>query len=304
MFENDSLPIVPKPHQVSPESLILDETITDVNQSTNKIIFAKYKKWLWLYFILSVAWLLGMGWYLFSTGKMNGDAAGTMILPFMIGFIIAVIIQNKVQHQFYQQFAQANSFSYQKSGWHDGAVGALFDVGNGKKMSDIIVGKFKNLEICLFNYTYGKGSGKSRTTFNKTVLELELNSPVPHMMLLVDFSFFGENLSGFLKHPNRIELPVELENQYNLYVEKEFEIEALQIFTPDVLAQFLDHYKQFSLDFESNKLYIYASKIITTKQELYTMYELAQYIIEKLAPVIGRLKTEVQTLEDLQQKNN
>ena len=44
-------------------------------------------------------------------------------------------------------------------------------------------------------------------------------------------------------------------------------------------------------------LFVYANRIIGTKADLYAVYELARYFVEELGPVLTRMKSSVEAME-------
>jgi len=57
------------------------------------------------------------------------------------------------------------------------------------------------------------------------------------------------------------------------------EQEAYQIFTPDVMSDLIDKASEFSFEFIDNKLYIYATKIITKRDDMKNIFNLSEYLI-------------------------
>lgn len=103
------------------------------------------------------------------------------------------------------------------------------------------------------------------------------------MLLLVDNHTFGDNLSdNNLTNVSKVDLGGEWEKHFNLFAEKKFEIEALQIFSQDFLQLIYEKYRRFSLDFSGNTLYLYSNKIITTKEELLILKEFVLVLLQKL----------------------
>ncbi len=87
---------------------------------------------------------------------------------------------------------------------------------------------------------------------------------------------------------------ISLEGDFNKYftlkITKNYQIEALEIFTPDVMAELIDKAKNFSLEIINNNVFIYANHLIGTKEELLEIYELAGYFTKKLGPLFARMK--------------
>ena len=75
---------------------------------------------------------------------------------------------------------------------------------------------------------------------------------------------------------------IQLEGDFNKYftlkVPKGYETEAYQIFPPNVMADLIDRAKDLNFEFNGNKLYIYATKLILVREQLQAMFDLAEYL--------------------------
>jgi hypothetical protein len=75
---------------------------------------------------------------------------------------------------------------------------------------------------------------------------------------------------------------VQLEGDFNKYftlkVPKGYETEAYQIFPPNVMADLIDRASGLNFEFNGNRLYIYATNLITVRQKLQAMFDLAEYL--------------------------
>jgi hypothetical protein len=120
--------------------------------------------------------------------------------------------------------------------------------------------------------------------------------PLPHILLDAHHHFFGDSAAVALNERFNVEGEeiIKLEGDFNkyfdLYAPKGQEIVTLQIFSPDIMAQLIDHSKKFSLEFFGNYIYIYSRKAIKNGYEIYAMYSLTRLLIDKLAPELERLK--------------
>jgi hypothetical protein len=263
------------------------EQITDINSTTHNYLLENYKSKA-LIFILAV---VVYEYIVYRFVQNFAPGSGWQILHFLPIVVIAYIYkstQEKIRHEFYRQIAGKLNFSYSQAALPTTETGAIFQVGHGKRMEDILTGKLLNLPVKMFNYFYTVGSGKTAQHFEKTIWQINFPTTLPPVLLLNDFQSFGDFLSNNnLKNVSKIELPVSVENKFSLYSEKKFETEALQIFTPDVLEKINNDFTNFSLDFAENNLYIYAKTLISNSESMDKFIEFATYIsgkLEKLAP--------------------
>ena len=56
------------------------------------------------------------------------------------------------------------------------------------------------------------------------------------------------------------------------------------------MAELIDKAKMFSIEIVNGHLFVYDNAVVSTKQGLYHLYDVAQYFIETLGPVLARMK--------------
>ena len=261
---------------------VVDEQIESVNASTSH--YLRHHPW-YVTIPLIVAVALDI---LFAAMKVT--SINTYVLPFFLPFIGYSFAHGRVQHQFMQQFAIANGFSYNPVGTLNGLDGSLFRIGHSQSVADVVGGQFQGHPISLFTYTYVTGYGKSQQIHAYTVYELQFDITLSDILLESASHAFGESLSSKLSDKEFIKLEGDFNKYFSLSIPKGYEVEALEIFTPDVMAELIDKAKGFSSEIINGHLFIYDNGIVGTKQGLYDLYSLAQYFIEKLGPVLARMK--------------
>jgi len=283
---------------------VVNEDIENVGAST--IQFLKRHPW---YFTipLVVAVVLEI---IFIVIVKPTDASWYYI-PLVLPFIGYSIANGKIQQEFMQQFAAANGFTFAARGSLAGLDGTLFQIGDDRSVVNIVSGQFQNYPLSLFTYIYHTGFGRSRQTHSYTIYELQFDIAMPDILLESAGHAFGESLFDKLSGVGGIgggsgKEMVKLEGDFNKYfslsIPRGYEVEALEIFTPDVMAELIDKAKGFSLEIVNGHLFIYDRAVVGTKQGLYDLYGLAQYFIEKLGPVLARMKAGVAAMEEVGQQ--
>ncbi len=282
------------------QGLVLDESIDDVNKSV-KEIFLKRKKILWAGIVATIAWeTLIYFWLVLVPPVDNNDPrAFGFIAPVFIFLGLYVYVHSKVHHEFMQQFAAANGYGYQKISSLDGLSGAVFNIGHSRSVQDFITGEYQGNKFALFNYSYVTGGGKTSETHNNTIFQVPCPNPLPPILLVAGIRFFS-NLRPNFPDSEILKLEGDYNKYFTLYTRKEFEIEALEIFTPDFMGKTKDDYKEFSIEFSGQQMYIYYSAFIETKDELQKMFNLIKYLIVKIEPLAQRMASSVKDLEALQ----
>ena len=213
----------------------------------------------------------------------------------LIWYITA--IREEILAKFYQQFAAANGYAYKAYDYNFRAEGALFAEGKDRQYSNIICGRFKEHPMLIFTYRYSTGSGKNKRTYHYTVFEIDYDRVLPKMFLRSDKSSWHMVKPDF-NAGRRLKLDQNFDDKFDLFCEEKFEIEALQVFTPDIMHKLMTDWHKLSLEFVNDKIYIYAKHRMTKKQDLMSMYELGQYLIEKLAPVLARMEPSVIAMKE------
>jgi hypothetical protein len=207
-------------------------------------------------------------------------------------------IRQRVMDAFRKQFAAINGFTFQGKGWPINADGGIFSIGHSRTGTDLIIGSFQNMPIAFFDYSYTVGEGKSSHSYFYTVFQLDYPSPLPPIFLQPKtgkLRFAGiSNVSALATE--HLHMEGDFDTSFNLYSQKGFEIETLQVFSPDFMATMQDHWKGFCLEFINSHLYIY-SPVVTTSTDLDKMYQLAQYLIQKIGPLAERMKSSITALE-------
>jgi hypothetical protein len=215
---------------------------------------------------------------------------GLYVLPVVFPFVGYNIAHGKVEREFMQQFAAANGFSYALRGTLDGLDGSLFQIGHSKSVENVVSGQFQSDPVSLFTYVYVTGYGRNQQRHCYTVFELQFDIVLPDMLLENANHAFGEALFVHFQGKELIKLEGDFNKYFSLSVPKGYEVEALEIFTPDIMQELMEKAKAFSVEIVNGHLFIYDNGIVGTKQGLYDLYGLAQYFIEKLGPVLGRMK--------------
>jgi hypothetical protein len=262
------------------------ELITDVRVSTNEYI----KKYYWkqtkylLYFCC--IWIM-----IFITI----DLTTAIVFPVIAISALYTIVITKVKHEFMRQFAETNMFTYEFTGSLVGRVGVIFNKGRSIKLEDLITGNFKQYRFELFNYKYTEGSGKNSHTHYFTVFQIHFDHHVPHLMLTKKVFGFPQMFASNFSNGKTLNLEGNFNGKFAVTVEKEFEIEALQILTPEIMEGLLS-FQGYSFEFFNQDLYIYHNGYITKKDELVRMHELTVFLIEKLGLRLSRMSGGVKAM--------
>ncbi len=241
------------------------EPIENINSATFKYIRTSYLPYVIVYIGVFLALMI-----IFH----NPVIIYVMII---LGFFGYSFIFKKIKTEFTEEFGKSIGFSYTKSTGIETVSGKLFKTGHSQSLYDVLTGVYQNIPMRIFTLCFTEGYGKNSHTYSYTVFESTLNKVVPDILL-----YSKKHSSAVLDFFNGDET-VELEGDFNKYfklrVPKGYEQEAYQIFAPDVMADLIDKAQEASFEFTGNKLYIYATTIITTKEQMQSMFSLSEYLI-------------------------
>ena len=229
-------------------------------------------------------------------------ASAVLIFLFPLSlFIIAVyygFLYEKASKTFMQHFAKTNGFHYEEMALRETASGRLFGVGTNRHISHVLLGKYQNYPIRIFNYEYVIGSGKHRQTYYFTVLEISFEkTKFPHILLQSD-KMWRHSYRDYLGEVKDTQIHVQgqFEDHFKLYATKGYEVEVLEIFTPDLLMYLVEKAKYFNIEFSDNKITIFDDTTLSTKKELDLLFEIAKKILGSHGEIIDRLHDDFSAL--------
>lgn len=269
---------------------LLEQEINDVSQTTWKYIAVKYHKSLLIGYSIAAIWFFVSLYFLLF--RQNSILMSALVFSLMAPVFLFAYISNKVRAAFMNQFAQANGYNYSPIGPIDTQTGYIFSRGHSRSVDDYITGKYLNCPLELFIFTYKEGFGKHEHTYWNTIFSLDFQDPVPHITLLRVDSPAGSSLGI------KLQLEGNFNQKFNLYVQKGFEIEALQIFTPDFMAKVESW--NLELEFIGTKLYVYAASALSKKSDLLNMYQIVKDLAARLDPLVEKMKSDVEFMSEIQ----
>lgn len=250
------------------------QNIENVSTSTLNFFRSKYKKHRGFYICL-IIFMVILGF------AFLGFASLFFIVIISSGYY--ALIYQKMQAVFMQQVAKILNYKYIPLLDTSAMTGNLFKIGYNKQVRNVIIGLYNNLPIRIFNYIFSTGSGKHRKDYRYTIFEIETKSEIPDMVLLKNDFFAFTDLNTLTSGKEKLSLEGDFNEYFKLYIPKDFQIEALQIFTPDVMQELIDKFKTVDMNIEvnANKIYLFYEKVIGKKDEILLAYNLIQKFSEK-----------------------
>jgi len=187
------------------------------------------------------------------------------------------------------RFAQGNNLMYEPEsfGANLNYPGMIFNVGHSRRyMSRLRSSSGSFFEISNFAYTIG--SGKDSRTVENGYIMIKLDRNLPNIVLdsnKNNFKLLGMNISNLpvnYKDNQKLSLEGDFDKYFTLYVPAGYERDALYVFTPDLMALFIDNSSVYDAEVVDDKLFIYSNGFdITNPDVLERLFKIIDTVGQK-----------------------
>ncbi len=213
---------------------------------------------------------LAIGGAVFSALLSNSLGVGSaFVVPLLFLIVAAAIVfaivfwtrSRRIRQFRLWGFASANGMSYLPELANPQLPGMIFSLGSGRKSADLLRGTTPRF-VEFANYQYTTGSGKDSETHPWGYIAIKLDVPLPNIVLdsLANNGFLGSNLPARYAKHQRLSLEGDFDNSFALYCPSGYERDALYLFTPDIMARFMDHAASFDVEIVDDWLFLYAQR--------------------------------------------
>lgn len=213
----------------------------------------------------------------FSAGASIGGGFGEVfiIVPIVFGAIIVfgavAVVRNvlgagdAVRAYRLDRFARANGMGYDVGVKNPQLPGMIFQQGHDRRSSNLVRGQQPRF-VEFGNYLYKTGSGKEESTHRWGYVAIKLDAPLPNIVLDAKSNngLFGSNLPESLARGQRLSLEGDFDDHFALYCPEGYEQDALYLFTPDIMARFIDHAAALDVEIVDDWLFLYAQRDLST----------------------------------------
>ena len=158
-------------------------------------------------------------------------------------------------------FGEANGLAYTPQSPAGGYPGAIFDVGSSRTTLDTLR-RLSPRALDYGNLRYTTGSGKQRRTHHWGYLALQLDRRLPHMVLdaRANNGLFGAtSLPTAFSRDQVLSLEGDFDRHFTLYCPREYERDALYVFTPDLMALLIDESSAYDVEIVENWMFVYST---------------------------------------------
>lgn len=209
-------------------------------------------------------------------GISGGAGAGILFALFplvVIAVVVAITIVLFVRgtrtsaERMYRldRFARANTMQYVPRIDDPGLPGMIFSLGSSRHATDLVRGERPRF-VEFGNHRYTTGSGKNRRTHEWGYVAIKLDTPLPHIVLDAtgNNGLFGSNLPATFHKDQRLSLEGDFDRYFSLYCPADYERDALYLFTPDIMARFIDNAAALDVEIVDDWLFLYAKRDFAT----------------------------------------
>jgi hypothetical protein len=193
-------------------------------------------------------------------------------------------IEVEARRLFWFHFAQSRKWSYHFMGDPDAERAVFFRQGDRREMSNLVEGSFEGKPFRIFEFSITFDSDKSKRTYTHTVFEFKFSGQFPHLYLDRKGNLYGVSVG------ERIPLLHQFAKFFHLFGPSQYEIEALQIFTPDVLERILKMGLMHDIELVEQELLIFMEGEIKNLEHLESEYTRAITLYRLFAPKLDKFK--------------
>ncbi len=165
------------------------------------------------------------------------------------------------------RFASANGLVFSPVNADPQYPGAIFQLGRARAAVDHLRSASDRF-LDYGNYRYTTGSGKNQTTRTWGFLALQLDRALPNMVLdsKANNGIFGSNLPATFSKDQVLSLEGDFDKYFTLYCPREYERDALYVFTPDLMALLIDNAAPFDVEVVDKWMFVYSSTALDLRQ--------------------------------------
>jgi len=162
-------------------------------------------------------------------------------------------------------FARANGMTHLPRVAAPALPGLIFTQGDSRHALDVVRGARPRL-VEIANYRYVTGSGKERSQHAWGYVAVKLDVPLPHIVLdaVGNNALWGSNLPIVYTRDQRLRLEGDFDRYFTLYCPAGYERDALYLFTPDIMARFIDNAAALDVEIVDDWLFLYAKRDFST----------------------------------------
>lgn len=243
-------------------------------------VLATWKSIRWLLLFIGISYFVVI---VFSSSAITPGALILMGLSVAPLYILVGVYKSARKH-FFQTFAELNGWEYAETGDAEKEAGAIFRKNSGGRITNQISGRIDERVFRIFSFSFATVFNENKKTIFYTVFAFKFAGSFPNFYLNRKGDQYGFSVG------ERVPLPLAFEEKFSLSAPREYEIEALEIFTPDVLAALLDGEFPYDIEFANQEVLIFSEGQITDSGMLWREFKRVLKIEDLFDEKLDRFK--------------
>ncbi len=214
--------------------------------------------------------VIGLALYLIADHKSGALGKFWYFILLIVFYSLALAINKSQTEEVIKNikltnFTINNGFHYQPKNIGMKRQGLIFNLGSNRTFKDVISAQVGDKKAEMSNYSFDIKTKDNTVTYTHGYIMIQLNRKLPHMILDTkanNGNFFGINFSNLpisLNSNQKFQLEGDFDKYFTFYAPAGYERDALYIFTPDLMALFIDESYPFDAEIIDDRLFIYSS---------------------------------------------
>lgn len=223
--------------------------------------------------VAAIMLLVALPMFMFAVTAGVRSGSPVLVLPFMLFIVLGVGIgivsfiayrRGRVARYRLHRFATANGMTYEDQVNDPPLPGMIFSIGRSRQAKQLVRGHSPRF-VEFGNYQYTVKSGKNSTTYKWGYVAVKLDVPLPNIVLdALGNNGFGSNLPASFDRDQRLSLEGDFDRYFTLYCPEGYEQDALYLFTPDIMARFIDNAAELDVEIVDDWLFLYTKREAST----------------------------------------
>lgn len=188
-----------------------------------------------------------------------------LITALSVWSLVQVVLKRRASRPYRLfRFAQANGMTHQPISAALSYPGMIFRQQSPQHGTDIL--RLDGSALMIGTYRFTTGAGRSRSSHAWGFVSIPLGRSLPHIVLDAEGNngIRRSNLPDTFDVRQKLELEGDFGNYFTLFCPRGYEADALYLFTPDIMARFIDHAAELDVEIIDNRLYLYSPKPLVT----------------------------------------
>ena len=222
---------------------------------------------------LLAMWLSLLDGTLIDDGRWDWALTG-LLLPYVAVPVVGVVllvrsiwIRQGLRQFRLSRFAEANGFGYEAHAGPRPYPGMVFTrQGRSKEFVADVLRRRTGSVVEIGNHTCVTGSGRNATRHRWGYAAMRLPTSLPHIVLdsLSNNSLRRPRLPVAFAAQQRLSLEGDFDRHFALYCPNGYEADALYLFSPEIMAIFIDSVKRLDVEIVDDHLFLYSPGQLST----------------------------------------